>query len=282
MASKLLSGLLCLSRTSCSSLRTSIRPHAGVISRGYANGEGEGWLSKLLHVKRVEPPKDSHSRSLTNKDLVFEMQVHNIKPDCMGDYIKLSDHHLRRVHEKSDYPCRLFGSWSTAFGQQDQAVHIWVYQGFDEVKQMSELLWEDQHYLEYKKLRGEMLVGRSNQLLMPFSFWGDPQPRDPGNLYEIRSYHLRPGTLIEWANNWAKGINYRREQNESVLGLFTQIGDLYLVHHIWAYKDLQTRKEIRDAAWRKPGWDDCVAYTVPLIRRMETKIMIPLPCSPLK
>nr|XP_054748036.1 protein NipSnap homolog 1-like [Lytechinus pictus] len=80
----------------------------------------------------------------------------------------------------------------------------------------------------------------------------------------------------------AKGIVHRREQSESVLGLFTQIGDLYLVHHIWAYKDLQTRKEIRDAAWRKPGWDDCVAYTVPLIRRMETKIMIPLPCSPQK
>ena len=28
-----------------------------------------------------------------------------------------------------------------------------------------------------------------------------------------------------------------------------------------AYKDLQTRKTVREAAWRRPGWDDCVAYT---------------------
>lgn len=27
------------------------------------------------------------------------------------------------------------------------------------------------------------------------------------------------------------------------------------------YKDLLSRKEIREAAWRKPGWDECVAYT---------------------
>ena len=27
------------------------------------------------------------------------------------------------------------------------------------------------------------------------------------------------------------------------------------------YKDLQTRKETREAAWSRPGWDECVAYT---------------------
>lgn len=27
------------------------------------------------------------------------------------------------------------------------------------------------------------------------------------------------------------------------------------------YKDLQTRKETREMAWSKPGWDECVAYT---------------------
>ena len=27
------------------------------------------------------------------------------------------------------------------------------------------------------------------------------------------------------------------------------------------YESLQDRKEIREAAWRRPGWDECVAYT---------------------
>lgn len=251
-------------------------------SAALVSGPGK-WIDKLLHVKQVEPATEAHSKALSDKEVVYEMQVHNIKPDRMGDYIKLAEHHLTRVHEMESYPCRLFGSWSTAFGQQDQAVHVWIYEdGYRSVKHMSELLWKDKEYLEYKKKRGEMLVSRRNELLLAFHFWGEPPDRDPGNLYELRSYHLRPGTLIEWANNWSRGINHRREQDEAVMGFFTQIGDLYSVHHLWAYKDLQTRKDIREAAWRKPGWDECVAYTVPLIRRMESKIMIPLPCSPMQ
>jgi hypothetical protein len=38
----------------------------------------------------------------------------------------------------------------------------------------------------------------------------------------------------------------------------------HLVSHflVWTgYKDLQTRKETREMAWSKPGWDECVAYT---------------------
>ena len=114
--------------------------------------------------------------------------------------------------------------------------------------------------------------------------------------------------MIEWGNNWARAISYRRENDEAFAGFFSQIGRLYNVHHIWgnnsklfnllmnptnfftsnvyrklffiAYSDLQSRKETRESAWRKPGWDECVAYTVPLIQQMHTKIMVPLPFSP--
>lgn len=37
------------------------------------------------------------------------------------------------------------------------------------------------------------------------------------------------------------------------------ISDIYFLTA--GYKDLLSRKEIREAAWRKPGWDECVAYT---------------------
>ena len=34
-----------------------------------------------------------------------------------------------------------------------------------------------------------------------------------------------------------------------------------MVHHIWHYKDLQSRKDVREDSWTKPGWDEIVAYT---------------------
>lgn len=39
--------------------------------------------------------------------------------------------------------------------------------------------------------------------------------------------------MIEWGNNWARAINYRKHNNEAFAGFFSQIGRLYNVHHIW-------------------------------------------------
>lgn len=36
-----------------------------------------------------------------------------------------------------------------------------------------------------------MLLSRKNQLLLEFSFWNEPVPRDGPNIYELRSYQLR-------------------------------------------------------------------------------------------
>lgn len=126
--------------------------------------------------------------------------------------------------------------------------------------------------------------------------------------------------MIEWGNNWARAINYRRNNEEAFAGFFSQIGRLYNVHHIWCeynlrmnsilfspfrstfkicwqpvtvqlkffiifslgYKNLETRKETRESAWRSPGWDECVAYTVPLIREMHCRILNPTSFSPTK
>ncbi|KAF2982784.1 hypothetical protein EK904_010099 [Melospiza melodia maxima] len=58
----------------------------------------------------------------------------------------------------------------------------------------------------------------------------------------------------------ARAIRFRQDNNEAVGGFFSQIGQLYMVHHLWAYKDLQTREDIRNAAWHKPGWDELCAH----------------------
>ena len=35
------------------------------------------------------------------------------------------------------------------------------------------------------------------------------------------------------SSNRARAIKYRQENNEPVGGFFSQIGDLYVVHHLW-------------------------------------------------
>lgn len=46
----------------------------------------DSWLSKLL-VRRIEPSKESHSRMLSDKEVVYGLHTHNIRPDSVDKYL---------------------------------------------------------------------------------------------------------------------------------------------------------------------------------------------------
>ena len=46
----------------------------------------DNWFSKVF-VRKIEPTKESHSRLLSDKDVIYELQTHNIRPDMMDKYI---------------------------------------------------------------------------------------------------------------------------------------------------------------------------------------------------
>ncbi|XP_030328834.1 protein NipSnap homolog 2 isoform X2 [Strigops habroptila] len=189
---------------------------------------------------------------------------------------------VRKVDPRKDAHSNLLAKRETSSLYKLQ-IHLWRYEGgYPALNEVMNKLRQNKEFTEFRKARGNMLLSRKNQLLLEFSFWNEPVPREGPNIYELRSYQLRPGTMIEWGNYWARAIRFRQDSNEAVGGFFSQIGQLYMVHHLWAYKDLQTREDIRNAAWHKPGWDELVYYTVPLIQEMESRIMIPLKISPLQ
>lgn len=80
---------------------------------------------------------------------------------------------------------------------------------------------------------------RHLQYMLAFSYWPQITMRDPSHIYEMRSYRLKPGTMIEWGNNWARGIQYRQANDVPFAGFFSQIGRLYNVHHIWCKFDFE-------------------------------------------
>ncbi|KAL6257182.1 hypothetical protein P5V15_012112 [Pogonomyrmex californicus] len=242
----------------------------------------EGWLKKLL-VRKIEPTKESHSRMLSDKDIIYALHTQNIRPDSIDKYLANYEENVNLIHSKSELNCELMASWTVEVGDLDQALHLWQYKGgYEHVDYAQKVLSEDEDYQRLLKERGNYLRSRHLQYLLAFSYWPPLEKRNGSNKYEIRSYTLKPGTMIEWGNNWAKAINYRRNNNEPFAGYFSQIGRLYNVHHIWCYKNLKSRQETRESAWRQPGWDEYVAYTVPLIRKMHSRILSPTSFSPTK
>uniref|UniRef100_A0A8D3CRH2 Nipsnap homolog 2 n=1 Tax=Scophthalmus maximus TaxID=52904 RepID=A0A8D3CRH2_SCOMX len=225
----------------------------------------------------------SLSCSIRGRTNLYKIQFHNVKPECLDAYNKLCEEVLPSIHADKYYPCELVGTWNTWYGEQDQAVHLWRYRGgYPALTEVMNKLRQNKEFTAYRKERGKMLLSRRNQLLLEFSFWKEPVLLEGPNIYELRSYQLRPGTMIEWGNYWARAIGYRQHNREAVGGFFSQIGNLYMVHHLWAYKDLQSREDTRNAAWQQEGWHEVVYYTVPLIQHMDSRIMIPTKASPLQ
>uniref|UniRef100_A0A8C5IBA0 Nipsnap homolog 1 n=1 Tax=Junco hyemalis TaxID=40217 RepID=A0A8C5IBA0_JUNHY len=95
---------------------------AGGVASGYSRDVEGSWFRSLF-VHKVDPRKDAHSNLLSKKETsnLYKIQFHNVKPECLEAYNKLTEEVLPKLHSDPDYPCDLVGNWNTWYGEQDQA-----------------------------------------------------------------------------------------------------------------------------------------------------------------
>lgn len=159
-------------------------------------------------------------------------------------------------------------------------MHIWEYQKYDGYHSSLHSIANHPDFAAFDKKLKTLITSKRVSLMQEFSFWPTTPPRQLGGLFELRSYTLHPGNLLEWETHWRKGLNARREVMEGVGAWFVQIGDLNTVHHLWQFADLEERKLRRESCWGVEGWANTVHKTVPLIQTMQSRILIPMPWSP--
>lgn len=244
---------------------------------------GSSFINRFDEVMMGSGParvKEQHSSKLSQKDVIYSIDIHDIKPGSMKEYLKNAKTILPAVHESKDISAELYGQFVVKYGKVDRVYTFWSYNGYKGLEEATKSAFETPEFIDYTNKQLSLVTSRTNQLCYKFSFWPNYVDDYDGGIFEIRTYTLKPGSMMEWGNVWSRGIKMR--ENNAVMGLFSQIGDLYQVHHIWRYKDLEERKEERSTSWQLPGWSDCVVDTVPLIRNLEVNIMTPTDFSPLK
>lgn len=95
-------------------------------------------------------------------------------------------------------------------------------------------------------------------------------------IYEVRTYTLRPGTVVEFEERYATRLPLREQHSK--LGAFwhTEVGTLNQVIHVYPYDDLQQRTAVREALAQ-----DTARAQLPggreFIVAQETEIMVPAP-----
>ena len=110
-----------------------------------------------------------------------------------------------------------------------------LYQGWSDLDTTRAAVRADGEYQAVYKAGLHTITEQSNELTKGFSFWPSANKREGSHVYDIWSYSLQPGSMYDWSNYWARGIQYRAAVRPDVpyAGLFTQLGDLHNIHHIW-------------------------------------------------
>ncbi|KAI0066490.1 NIPSNAP-domain-containing protein [Artomyces pyxidatus] len=265
-----------LTRFAAATLRPAALPSAkrSISVQSILHGSPEAKQAGDVEVQQ-------HSKLIARGKYLHGFEVHKVKPEYAEEYKEAAAVYYTGLRDDPELQIKLSGNFETVVGEQDTFYHILEYEntaGFD--KAWKKIL-NSKHTEAHNALR-PYLRSRSAQLTQEFAFLPTSPPHEEGGIFELRSYQLHPGALLEWEAAWRKGIEARRKFVEPVGAWYAQVGRLHQVYHIWQYPDLQTRKEKRDEAWQLDGWADTVHKTAQLAKFMDSLIMVPLPFSPLK
>ncbi|GBE77428.1 NIPSNAP-domain-containing protein [Sparassis latifolia] len=265
-----------LPRLSARALRPRLAPEARraisvqSILHGSPEAQQEGEVQVLQHSKLIARGKYIHG-----------FEVHRVKPDAVAEYKKAAENYYAPIKDDPELHVKLTGSWEAVIGEQDTFFHILEYENYNGYDSTTQKIRKSDHAKAYQEMIPH-LVSRSSQLCQEFAFLPTAPPHSEGGIFELRSYQLNPGTLLQWEYTWRKGIEARRKFVEPVGAWFSQVGRLHQVHHLWQYPNLETRKETREKAWKLDGWSETVSKTAEYSRLMDSIILKSLPYSPLK
>ncbi|KAK7731483.1 hypothetical protein SLS57_001422 [Botryosphaeria dothidea] len=267
------------------SLASNLTGEAKAREESQEGGKSEGKLSRLIYGTAEGRNLDremerSFSQVLARGKYVHSIVFHEVKPGKVDEYVKLVGEWYPKMASLPENKVHLVGSWRTEVGDCDTFVHIWEYQGYKGYHTSLHNIQSHPGFPEFDSKLKKLIHSKRTSLMQEFSFWPTTPPRQLGGVFELRSYTLHPGNLLEWETHWRRGLKARREVMEGVGAWFVQIGDLNTVYHLWQFANLEERKQRREQSWSVEGWGETVHKTVPLIQTMKSRILIPLPWSP--
>jgi hypothetical protein len=211
--------------------------------------------------------------------MIYELRTYTVKQGTLPEVIKNAGT-VSRAIRKDDYG-KLEGYWSTDIGPLNQVMHLWSYSDLNERARLRAELGKNPRWeKEYRPLIRPHLIRQDIRLLNPVV--GPVAPATTPNVYEFRNYRAKPGAVDQWVNLMVKNLPLR-EKYSKIVGLWTtEAGQPNEACHIWVYKDLNHRAQVRAEVGKDPAWQAFLEAGAPFLDEMHSTIMLPAPHSPMK
>ena len=193
--------------------------------------------------------------------MFHEVRTYTLIPGKVAEYLRLA--------EGVGLPIRrndcgtLVGWWVSEVGTLNQLVHIWSFNDLNERQSQRTVLMSRPGWTENYVSRVNALVRRRHVSIVVPVLPIRP-PASAGNVYELRTYRTHIGKAPEWLDLFKKALPTREKYSKNVALWQSEIGEQNEVMHLWAYRDLKERTDVRARAQQDPDWQAFITRSQPL------------------
>ena len=204
--------------------------------------------------------------------MIAEMQSILLRPK----FAKLVEQRFEQALPARSKLSPLGGFWHTDVGTLNQIILLWPYASLAERERIHS---EASALPNWPPDYGDYCVTEETTILKPAPFSPPIEPRKLGNLYEIRNYTFRQGTIPKVIERWNLVIAERLKLSPLAGCWYSDTGPMHHWVHIWPYADAAARECIRAEAVAKGIWPP---DTTEFMLKMENSLAVPTAFSPLR
>jgi hypothetical protein len=210
--------------------------------------------------------------------MIHELRRYTVKPRKAAEYVENSASIGRAA--RGDRYGKLLGYWSTELGPLNQVVHLWEFADLAARATARAGLAKDERWVkEYLPVSQPLLETQQNMILTPFD-WAPFRPTSGMGIHELRVYRLHPGKVGAYSDVMREALPIREKHSAPVGYWQVEVGPLNTIVHLWGYRDLAHRTEVRKAVAADPSWQAAAGRLVPLVQTQESTILVPARHSP--
>ena len=209
--------------------------------------------------------------------MIYEMRTYDLKPRALPEVLKRFGEGYEKKR-KAYSPLAAF--WYTEIGPLNQIIHVWPYKDLEERGRIRAAAIAGG---DWPPKIGEFIVSMKSEIMLPWPNSPLLEPGEMGPYFEMRTYTLSPGDQPKVQKAWAGALAARQKLSPVIATWFSELGGLNKFVHIWPYKSLDQRVEVRKQAIASGNWPPSAAADAPYTPlAQENKILLAAPFSPIK
>jgi hypothetical protein len=179
--------------------------------------------------------------------MIYEVRTYTVKPRMMAEVVK----RFGEKYEQRKKYSELTAFFQVEVGPLNTFMHIWGYKDLEERGKIRAAAVKDG---AWPPPISEFLVSQKSEILNPAPFAPAIAPSSNGPWFEWREYTHAPGQLPVMMKNWEVALETRLKFGPITALWYSELGGLNKWIHVWPYKTLDQRNEVREKAHASGAW----------------------------